>query len=309
MFVYDKAYTEVKNKYIVPLTKYGVQYNSLRKNNIKEILATKFTSVAINEDKSYLFSFAEEDLLKGLTGDILLFYLRYILQRHDAECIDGVKLSPNWNIVTNYYEAFFAASLLLRLMNRGNIFLDVSKKNEVERLVAYSVGYPIALDSNLFYEIVFWGGQYKLKIQKGDANTHELVWKKMAIVIDELISLSRPQSDEITLLKSIREINNQLQITYPSKIRNKVNYQPLYGLETIERKLFSMNRNISWVDYLLKYDSISWDNENSVVNVLFCYTKYMEYFCDNLIAEYYMIKGNQNGVSVNPKLGQLLIEF
>lgn len=295
MLVYERAYLEVKNKYVLPLTKVTVQYRDLKKTYIKAILTTKFTSVEDN-NKSYMFSFDEDELWKGLTGDILLFYMRYLLQKRDSNKVDGIRLSPNWNIVTHYYEAFFAASLLLRLTHRGSIFLDELKRRELESVMSSSMGYLISLDSNLFYEIISEDESAKLKLQKGDANTHETVWKKMDSLLDELLLLARPKSDEITLLKSIKQINNKLQNTYPSKIRNKVNYQPLYGLEAIERKLFPINSNVSWVDFLLKYESISWDNENSVVNALYCYTQYIEKFCENLITEYYQIKGNQNGV-------------
>lgn len=296
MLIYDKAYIEIRNKYILPLTEYTVQYKSLRKNNIKEILVSKFISVTEKDNKALMFSFETDVLYKGLLGDIQMFYLRYLLQRRDVIEIEPLSLSPNWNIVTHYYEAFFAASLLLRLLHRGNIFLDGKVKRELERLVGCNLGYAVALDSNQFYEIVQENGKEYLKMQKGNSNTHELVWEKMDQIIDEMLLLSRTNSSEKILLSSIKKINSRLSKTYPSQIRNRVNYQPQYGLETLERKIYSVNPNMYWVEFLLKNDAISWNDENSVVNALFCYKQYITQLCSNLIAEYFTIKGNSNGV-------------
>ena len=296
MVIYDKAYIEMRNKYILPLSNYGIVYNSLRSNSMKETIVSKFISVELRNGKDLFFSLEEDVLFKGLLGDIQLFYLRYLIQHRDVNKIENILISPNWNIVTHYYEAFFAASLLLRIMFRGNIYLENSLKKKLEELVSYNLGYAVSIDKSQFFEVIKDNDGYSLKLQRANPNTHELVWEKMDSVINEMLLNSRDKSDEKSILMALKKINNQLTKTYPSQIRNKVNYQPLYGLETVERKLYSINPQLAWTDFLLKNGDISWDDDNSVVNALFCYAQYIKLLSSNLITEYFQIKGNMNGV-------------
>ena len=129
------------------------------------------------------------------------------------------------------------------------------------------------------------------------ANTHEIVWKKMDELINEFLLLSNHSSDEQTILKSIKNINNKLSSTYPSQLRNRVNYQPLYGIEYIEKRLFPMNSNVSWVKELISFDwSEVKDNDNRIADVCLAYGKYIEIMCEKLISEYYNIRGNESGI-------------
>ena len=73
MVVYDQAYREIKKRYLIPLTPYSIKFNSLRKNNIKTILLS-FKSVEKNNN-DYLFYYDNDILLKGLLGDIELFFI------------------------------------------------------------------------------------------------------------------------------------------------------------------------------------------------------------------------------------------
>lgn len=156
-------------------------------------------------------------------------------------------------------------------------------------------GTVVKLDSNQFYEVLEENNEYVLKLQSMNPDgTHEVVWKKMDLLVDELRMITRKGSDEALLLASIKEINNKLVNTYPSKLRNRVNYQPIYGLQYVDRKLFSINENLSWPRQLLHFEDT--DDDNQIACYMYAYTKYIEQFCKNLIAEYYAIKGNENGI-------------
>lgn len=295
MLIYDKAYMELRIKYLIPITKYSVPYSHLRNTNIKEIILNKAKAIEISRDNEYIFHFDESYILKALLGDIELFYIRQIIQRRDAKICGNMKVSSNWNIVTNYYNAFFAASLMLRLCYRGNIFLDISLKRNIEKFISIVTGNVVKLDSNQFYEVLLNENmEFVLKLTPMSDGTHELVWRKMDELVDEMLLLTRKKSDEFVVLTSIKEINNKLQSTYPSKLRNRVNYQPVYGLEYLDKQLYSINENISWVDTLINFTNT--DDDNQIACYMYAYTKYIEYFCSNFIAEYYAIKGNQNGL-------------
>lgn len=70
--------------------------------------------------------------------------------------------------------------------------------------------------------------------------------------------------------------------TYPSKLRNRVNYQPIYGLQYIDRKLYPINENISWINQLLHYSKT--DDDNQIACYMYAYTKYIEQFANNLVS-------------------------
>lgn len=262
MLIFDKAYTETKNRYIVPLSSFSVQYNHLKKVNVKEILKNKWVTVDENGSGVYLFHFEKDDLFKGLLGDIELFYIRQLIQSYDVSNVERTDISANWNIVTNYYNAFFAASLLLRICHRGNIFLDEQLRKNIEQLVSQVLGKAIKLDSNEFYEVIDDNGEKVLKLRSsGKTNTHELVWVEMDKLIDEMRMLSRNGSDEFTFLEAIKRANSCLRSTYPSMLRNRVNYQPVYGLNFLDNKLFVINPSISWTHTILGFSNTIDDNQ------------------------------------------------
>lgn len=75
MLIFDKAYIEVRNKYIHPLSNYTLQYRHLNTNNIKNILLSKVQNVIKVNSDEYVFDFNEKDLIKAILGDIFLFYI------------------------------------------------------------------------------------------------------------------------------------------------------------------------------------------------------------------------------------------
>ena len=305
MIVYDDAYRHVRTKYLVPLSKYSVNYQHLSKNNIKEaLLLSKFTSVE-REDKDLVFFFDNDLLLKSLLGDVELFFIRAILQKQDILKCNEIDLSANWSIVTNYYHSFFCASLMLRLCFRGNIFLDAESKNNLEDVISSVLGEKAALDSNQFYRINSIDGQYVLRLSKSDANTHEVVWKKLNELIKEIKQETKNGSDEATIIKNILVINSKIGANYPSKLRNRINYQPLYGLKAIDKEIHRVFHQKNWCDIFL-FPINQLRSDDSHIIAMYSYTQYIEWFCNNLICEYYELQGKENGIlkNINKNLSQ-----
>ena len=132
MLILDKGYLEIRNKYVRPLAENYIQYRHLKKYNIKNILLNDIQNVRKNAANEYIIDIDESILFKALLGDVFLFYIKSIVQKNDFEIIKkNVEISPNWNIVTNYYKSFYNASLLLRICFRGNIFLDKDYKKRL----------------------------------------------------------------------------------------------------------------------------------------------------------------------------------
>lgn len=211
----------------------------------------------------------------------------------------NLSLTPNWNIVTNYYYAFFCASLFLRLCHRGNIFLENERKKTIEKTVSEIVGDTnVSLDSNMFYSIEKNDPGYILRLSKSEANTHEVVWKKLNELIKELHDNSKKGTDEYTILNNIITVNSKIGATYPSMLRNKVNYQPLFGLECIEKKIHIVNPTTDWSGFfLVSGEHLSKNSSiDSHTEAMFAYTMYIEHFCFNLMCEYFERQGRENGL-------------
>ncbi len=300
MVVYDQAYREIKKRYLIPLTPYSIKFNSLRKNNIKTILLS-FKSVEKNNN-DYLFYYDNDILLKGLLGDIELFFIKALLQKNDALICNSLELSANWNIVTYYYYSFFYASLFLRLCFRGNIFLEDSIRKTLEELIKTVLNESnILLDSNMFYTVEKKDNEYVLRLSKSELNTHEVVWKKLNELIKEIKTYSDLKTDENTILNNIININSKIGATYPSKLRNKVNYQPLFGLDSINKNIHNISQTENWGQFFLmpSKDLTIGGSIDSHSNAMYSYTMYIDSFCNNLICEYYEIQGKENGILKN----------
>lgn len=294
MLILDKGYFETRNKYVKPLSEYSVQYRHLRNSNLRNVLLTTSKNVEKLGDKEYKFYFNESDLLKGLLGDILLFYIRSILQKNDFEQVTtNIEISANWNIVTNYYLAFFNASLLLRLCHRGNIFFDKENKKNIEYIISTMIGEIIEIDSNQFFSIQKIDGEYILILSKAEANTHEVVWKKVHSLLDEILLFSNLKSEERAFLLSCQCINQKLTNTFPSQLRNKVNYQPVYGIEFLDKNLYAIKKNENWVKEIIGFDiNEVKNNDKKLVNVYSAYTTYIEKLSYRLMQDYFEMKGN-----------------
>jgi len=311
MVVFDKGYNETRNKFVRSLSEYYVQYRHLKNNNIKNVLLTKTLNVVKTGTKEYLFYLNEEALLKALLGDIFLFYIRSILQREDFSVVEREgRISPNWNIVTHYYKSFFDASLLLRLCFRGNLFLDKEYKKKLEEIMKVHLGRVIELDSNLFFYIENINGSLALRIVKSDNNTHETVWQKVNELLEEIVVLANKGSEEKALLCSCLDINKKLSNTFPSQLRNKVNYQPLYGVEAIDKKLYSIAQNANWIKEIMSFDLKEVkSNDNRMLNVYVAYTTYIEKLGYRLLQDYFEMVGREDHIlaQINSKRQEKIV--
>ncbi len=312
MLVFDKAYNEVRSKCIVPLSRYNIRYDSLKVMGIKNLLKSKLNRAEFDliDNKSFLLYFEQDSLLKGLLADINLIYIKALLQNNDLKLQNPVNISANWNIVTNYYASFCYASLFLRLNFCGNLFLDGKVKSDFEELLSLLLNNRVSISSsNIFFKIMQdKNDEYYMRISPSGSNSHKFVWNEMNNLINELISYSRVNSDEQTVLKSLRTINANLGNCFPSVHRNKVNYQPIYSLYFLENNLYSIdanNKNNSWLKEILYYESNNKQDDNKSSRLLAAYTKYIEIFSEKLISDFFELKGKDNNIvsKINKKKG------
>ena len=109
MLIFNERYNVIVAKYIVPLSEYGIAYSKLRQNALRNLLIEKVQRITINANSTVSFYFSKKDLLKALSNDVEQFYIRTLLQREAVRKIrcDTTDKSTNWNIVTDYYYAYF----------------------------------------------------------------------------------------------------------------------------------------------------------------------------------------------------------
>lgn len=301
MRIFENAFEDYRTRFIVPMKDYGVQYNHLRVQNIKRALCDgKMTGVS-TDNNDYLFYFDKDTILKALVGEIELFYIRAIMQKEDAKVISAShrEISDNWIIVTSYYYTFFLSSFLLRLCYRGNIYFDNESKNKLSKLVSTIIGDVIVLPNNCIFQIEQKDSQYVCRLSSsGNNGTHEIVWKEVNKLLEDMYRKSLNPSDERTVLRCVLDINKLFGCTYPSELRNKINYRAIYGFEFLESNFHGIStaNDNNWLNFILEFDSFANKNDDKMIKLLSSYCRYLETLAFNLWHSYILVYGRGNGI-------------
>ena len=306
MLIFDYAYNSLRQTYIVPLSDYQTKYSSLRKNNIKTaIMNADFSSFMYDSNsKEIILSFTADKLLPALLGDIWLCYIRSELQCESAKQIYSLQpdFCPNWSIVSDYYGSFFDASALLRLTMRGNIFLDAQTMATLKKSANAFLGFEINIDQNCVYYIEKEAStvdRYSLHLHSSKHQTHETVWIETGKIIRNMRNESHQKSDELTVLNWIIRCLDTLGDTFPSQLRNTVNYQLLYGLNAVDKKILPSNvfsMSSKWLDPVLE-NSIKKKSPDALKIAVFkSYALYIHILTYNLISEYLDMRGIGFGI-------------
>ncbi len=304
MLIFNKRYNALVSKYIVPLTDYGVAFSKLRQNALKSILTEKVIKIESISSNSAIFYFDKGDLLKALVNDISLFYIRTILHREAAQnqYSDSPDSSINWSIVTDYYYAFFLSALFLRLCHQGTFYFDNSERDKIRDIIFNLSGITSSIGNNCYFKIETndIDREYKLILAHASSKTHELVWERVANVFSNIIALDNEQdSDEYTILRSINDLNQKMGATFPSKLRNKVNYRPHYSLKELNREYYSPKvacEENHWLSSILTYNGEKTENDQLTINYFSAYIRYIQAFSFNLLKEYDDRRGRESGV-------------
>lgn len=307
MLLFEKSYNSIVSKYIVPLCDYGVSYKKIRPNALRTILTTKPRRITVVNSKDICFQFEKDVLLKALVNDIEQFYIRTLLQGAAIKKIYNDAKDPctNWNIVTNYYYAYFLAGLFLRLCYRGTFYFDTKTQKELKRIITAFLpeekAQNIAIGNNYFFQIALNEKdlEYTLTLHESSRMTHELVWDKIGELIEEIKANATKDSNEYTVLESISTVNHHKKAIYPSQLRNIVNYQPYYGISEIEKKYSApsiLDCEDNWLSSIMEFESDQSDDEQKQINLFTAYVRYLYTYTFNLINEYIDRRGRKSGI-------------
>lgn len=238
MEFFGERFIELRNKNVnfidIECTLEKIEYN-----NIKYLLQKIEPNSVTSTNGQFCFSYNREKVLKALYGDVEYFYTRMKVQ--EKTLIESFKtLSSDWAAVTAYYYSFFSATVLMRFFHMGCIYLEI---DTVEKLKKTMDLYSIV--SN------FQKGNYEFKLENytiasidivlkyvGSKGVHENTWETVNALFKNLeSSKANKNSWEYKILKNFNIISKHFGTTYPSVIRNKINYNAKYGYEAIKNTL------------------------------------------------------------------------
>jgi hypothetical protein len=290
MQILANRFLELRNDFIIPLVSYKIFNNrtDIDRCNLKDTICTKFHAAIIESNNKIILSFDNDELFRALIVDIELFYTQTFLQ-HINVIESSKKSSVNWCLTTRYYCDFFTATTLLRLLHKGYIFLDIDKISEFNSVLTSYTNRPINWKSGHYYfEIKYdeTDQNYILELTTGHKNTHEDLWNKVSSMFLSILNIG-PRDDEYVVLKIFTDIlaNNP---KLPSQVRNKINYNPRYGLKALRKEIYSYEtENLSLTELFNAIVRISTlDNIQMEINFCSLYGRYIFLMMNSLYKQY-----------------------
>ncbi len=161
--------------------------------------------------------------------------------------------SPAWTTVTAYYWSFFSALALTRIIGRSTWFLDKSALLDLRALANVATGRPGA--GTLLFEVLpQQNSDCELHLTESGRNNHEAVWHCFNKLVGRVFAAANQNSsiDEYRLWWCLSECAKILGESWPSEIRNDVNYKAGYAYREVMRlpkiKASSEIRKLSKMD-------------------------------------------------------------
>jgi hypothetical protein len=145
--------------------------------------------------------------------------------------------SPAWTTVTAYYWSFFSALALTRIVGHSTWFLS---KVEVQYLVSLAktvTGKPGA--GTMYFDIVPQpSGDSEMRLTGSGRNNHDAVWCRLKALVTRILAAANLGSsiNEYRLWWCLAESGKLLGDSWPSDVRNGVNYKTGYAYKEVAKK-------------------------------------------------------------------------
>ncbi len=287
MQILGESFLALRNRFLLPMVHFGIPRSKYEFWSFKDVVTNKIISLRKLTGKSIEIELNKDDYYKALHCDIELFQNKVHIQFVDL--LKSKSGSPCWSYVTLYYFAFFNAVCFLRFLNKGFMFLSSEQKSRYESFSIAMYSDPIKLDSgNYFFcfkEENEHGNIILTLTYKGE-NVHQSNWVQIENAFRGLI----PDCDteELVLLTKLLSIFSQFKNDFPSKLRNKLNYNADSSFLDLDNSLFhidflSVNKNLN--RELLKLN-ISIPSDNNIANATACLATYLSKYNSFLYKEY-----------------------
>lgn len=221
---FNTAFIYTRNKYILPRIKYGIPVEKSNYWRLKNIISERIQSISSTTNVCFNISLKKEDYFKLIFCESELFLNKSFIQLNDYhKLID--KSSGSWSFVTLYYSLFFNLSCLLRFLNKGYVYLTPEYAKKISDAYLALNSSPIKISyGNYFFEtdcIDDGYGNIKISFNKVDT-THKVIWEEFKKALQTLSSQATDR--ELAIYKVILSHFNKYQNSYPSALRNELNY-------------------------------------------------------------------------------------
>lgn len=232
-------YTELRD-YVLQTYVDGAKATFNNSPTLSEWFRNGTYSVVSSTSTEYILHVSSVDFASALLTDVEHLFNHCFEQFQEMMCfhLDTRIRSDSWDVVTEYYFAFFSAQITLRLLGRPVVYLKSEKTNELKQMGGFTVGpgggsFRIEKISNLSST----HSEYRLK--KLNPKIHDATWKDVLQLFSDLIR-------NPILSSNIREVQFFSALTttslfssygvgyaWPSEVRTAANYRAGYAYRLV----------------------------------------------------------------------------
>lgn len=239
MDLFGENFIKIRNKYIFPLSGFGIKRKKYKFWSLKDTITNKLISFQ-KHGNILEIELSKEDYYNALHCDIELFMNKSTVQYSDF--YNSKNNSPCWSFVTLYYLAFFASTLFFRFLSKGFIYLTSEQKTRLEQYSLAINSEPIILQSGNYYfnlKEENQNGNIVLTLIHKKESLHKLNWKELESTFKELL----PNCDdhEKAIYKAFLLLFDAFNAEFPSTLRNKLNYNG-------DSSIFDLEDTISYIN-------------------------------------------------------------
>lgn len=181
-----------------------------------------------------------EDVKKfknSLFLDFEHYYIKTMVQYTDY--LTQVNVSKTWSIVTFYYLLFFLITTLCKYVGHSCIYLSAEDFNEISKNIITQYDPKFFGKGIYVYLVEKKDDQLTITLHKDTSGMgiHEKSWDMFHKLLQQIYSNMSGTETETLIIQQIITCMNKYKPNFPSKIRNKVNYQGHYALEEIQNNI------------------------------------------------------------------------
>ncbi len=200
-------------------------------------------------------------------GNVLLSEAAYHLD-HAAEHSVSVRhqlsdarwYSVAWLCVTFYYWAFFLSICFARMLGKSSLFLNKIQATQLHALSGSATASPGAGPFIFDIKGTISLSQIEIELKKGKkSRVHDLAWRIFFDEVKALVNLGKltnTPSAEQRLYNALERSADLLSPTWPSDLRNLINYAPGVGYGAVRKEQFGNVFSLIKVDPASTYEEL-----------------------------------------------------
>ena len=219
----------------------------VRDNNLNKWRNDGAYSVEASTNRSFTLKVSTREFGAALFSDAQHLLNHVAEQRSHLLCaVAKNEHSPSWNLVTLYYQALFAAMAFTRAANSSIQYMDQSA---LRRCLGNSTPAPGAGVFSLLGRIDPATSTATVIFNKTrQSHFHDAVWVTVCNTMDSLVSKIMPRTmmrnatpeeiEALRIAKIFKGLPYADPLTWPSVLRNGINYRPGFSYRSVVRHNF-----------------------------------------------------------------------